>query len=79
MPSSVALAGNEEQIRRVQELARQVVGQEPLPPEQPLPAEQPLPPQQPPIDFRRYEEKQRQVEELVNRQRGSWESEAQGT
>jgi hypothetical protein len=86
LPSSVALAGDEEQIRRVPELTRQVVGQEPLPPEQAippeqdLPREQPLPPQQPPpMDFRRYEEKQRQVEELVNRQRGSWESEARDT
>jgi hypothetical protein len=84
LPSSVALAGDEEQVRRVQELTRQVVGQEPLPPEQAIPPEQDLPreqavpPQQPPpMDFMRHEEKQRQVEELVTRLRGSRESEAQ--
>jgi hypothetical protein len=83
---SVALAGDEEQVRRVQELARRVVGQEPLPPEQalpeqPLPAEPPLLPEQSPspIDLTRHEEKQRQVEELVSRPRGSREPEARGT
>jgi hypothetical protein len=83
LPSVAIAAGDEEQIRRVQELTRQVVGQEPLPAEQPLPAEASLPPEQPllpdqppPIDPTRHEEKRRQVEELVSRLRGGSASEA---
>jgi hypothetical protein len=84
LPSG-ALAGDEEQIRRVQELARQVMGQElvaedDLPPEEDLPPQQALPPQQPPpFDFMRYEEKLRQMEESMTRLRRSWESETPGT
>jgi hypothetical protein len=84
LPSVAFAAGDEEQIRRVQELTRQAVGQEPLPAEQPLPAEASLPPEQPllpdqppPIDPTRHEEKRRQVEELVSRLRGGSASEAQ--
>jgi hypothetical protein len=83
LPSVAIAAGDEEQIRRVQALTRQVVRQEPLPAEQPLPAEASLPPEQPllpdqppPIDPTRHEEKRRQVEELVSRLRGGSASEA---
>jgi hypothetical protein len=81
---SVALAADQERVRRVQELTREVVGQEPLPADehlfaqQALPSDQPHPPQQPPsTDRSRLEQRSRQDEEILMRLRESSTSETQ--